>query len=372
MAAILLLAVYVVNLGYGFEGSLKRLGDYRFVSRLFWGDYGLGTPGTEVGNRFSGTCLGALPVPLPENYLRGIDRQRLDFEESRWSYLGGQWRFGGWWYYYLYALAVKEPLGTWLIAILAVLVSILCRGYSARWRDELVVLAPMLTILVLVSSQTGVQYLRYALPMFPFAFIWVSKLARAFEFGWGQKGRRGEGRGAGSPHPDPLPEGEGRALHRMIACVAAAALLWSVGSSLYYYPHSLSYFNEVVGGPTGGHYHLGDSNIDWGQDLLYLKKWYDEHPEARPLFLALFCPLVDPQAAGIDSRSPPNGALEPGWYGVSVNRLHDRSREYEHFLRLKPVAMVGYTVYIYHITLEHANRVRRDLGLPELRGKDEG
>jgi hypothetical protein len=28
--------------------------------------------------------------------------------------------------------------------------------------------------------------------------------------------------------------------------------------------------------------------------------------------------------------------------------------------------MAGYSIYIYHITLEEANRVRRELGLAEL------
>jgi hypothetical protein len=63
-------------------------------------------------------------------------------------------------------------------------------------------------------------------------------------------------------------------------------LLWSIASSLGVYPHSLSYFNELVGGPANGHAHLLDSNIDWGQDLLLLKEWLDAHPEASPLGLA--------------------------------------------------------------------------------------
>ncbi len=28
--------------------------------------------------------------------------------------------------------------------------------------------------------------------------------------------------------------------------------------------------------------------------------------------------------------------------------------------------MAGYSIYIYHMTLDEANRVRRELGLPEL------
>lgn len=34
--------------------------------------------------------------------------------------------------------------------------------------------------------------------------------------------------------------------------------------------------------------------------------------------------------------------------------------------------MAGYSIYIYHITLEDANRLRRELGLPEVEGKAEG
>jgi 4-amino-4-deoxy-L-arabinose transferase-like glycosyltransferase len=356
IAVMLLLALYTINVGYAFEGSFQRLGSYEFVSRL------MVAPGGEpeasrqaTGNRFAGTWLGAMPVPLPRNCLMGIDPQRRDFEAKIWSYLRGEWREGGWWYYYLYALAIKVPLGTWVLLVLALLASLLARGYAASWRHEVLLLAPLATLLVLVSSQTGVQYLRYALPMFPFAFVWTSKVARAVELE-----------------------------HWKLATLVAVALAWSVGSSLRVYPHSLSYFNELVGGPKNGHAHLLDSNIDWGQDLLYLKRWYDAHPEARPLGLAFFG-FYDPAVAGIQWAPPPAGPTGerqvgrlkrdqlgplPGWYALSVNAIHRRTREYEYFLRFEPVAMVGYSIYIYHITLDEATRVRRELGLPELQEPD--
>ncbi len=48
---------------------------------------------------------GRLPIPVPANYLLGIDRQKYDFDEAGFrSYLRGRWRQGGWWYYYLYAI----------------------------------------------------------------------------------------------------------------------------------------------------------------------------------------------------------------------------------------------------------------------------
>ncbi len=392
-------AVWMINLGYGFEGSLQPLGEYQFVSRTLRGpDESAEDLTHEVGNRFAASRLGSIPMPLPMNYLVGIDLQKRDFEEKMWSYLNGEWRFGGWWYYYLYALAIKEPLGTWLLVALAVGVTVsdmrkrrpappspLPEGHGsiasaagfvpqidetvsshlapppegdgsmllppahrakgekkcfpASWRDELVLLAPAVAVLVLVSSQTGFNHhVRYVLPAIPFLFIWASKAARSLELRqW------------------------------KIASVAGAALTWSVVSSLSVFPHSLSYFNELAGGPLGGHYHLGNSNTDWGQDLFYLKQWIDMHPEARPLKLAYDMPFVNPNTVGIDDiGKPPVDGPQPGWHAVSVNQIHRREGDYLYFLQFQPVGMAGYSIYIYHITPEEAERVRQKLGLPPL------
>jgi Dolichyl-phosphate-mannose-protein mannosyltransferase len=351
LGLILLLALYMINLGYGFEGTLMRLGDVPFISRALTGG---GPPGAAGGNRFAGTVLGEVPIPLPANYIRGIDMQKQDFEVGLVSYLAGVQRQPGWWYYYLYAAAVKVPLGTWLLGAIALALTLRGRG-SAAAADELVLWAPALAVLVLVSSQTGFnRHFRYILPALPFALIWASKSGRVID------GRHR----AGS------------------ACVLLAAA-GSVASSLAVYPHSLSYFNEAVGGPIGGPAHLLDSNIDWGQDLLHLKRWLDVHPEAAGLKLAYFGP-VPPRLAGIDAPLPPRGPMEsgedpdragelgpqPGWFAVSVNYVygyhHGESDGpyFTYFRAFKPVAMAGYSIYIYHITRTAADEARRRLGLP--------
>ena len=71
----------------------------------------------------------------------------------------------------------------------------------------------------------------------------------------------------------------------------------------------------------------------------------------------------------------------PGWYAVSVNFLRGypagawdggdgmqflSQPYYAYFLRFQPVAMAGYSIYIYHLSWEDANRVRSELGLPNL------
>jgi hypothetical protein len=409
LATCFLIGIYVINFGYCFSGSLTKLGDYEFVSLSLGGSI---EPKT-FGNRFRGTLLEQLLMPLPRDYVSGIDSQKSDFDRGMPSYLRGKWRDDrGWWYYYLYGIAIKVPLGTWLLILVAAAVTagdalrtrgqahleggVRCRvsgviqredeaaqknstaqteiisdrsGYSASWRDEMVLLVPALAILILVSSQTGFSHhIRYVLPCLPFVYIWASKVARSVELrAW------------------------------PVAILAAVGLAWSVGSSIWVYPHSLSYFNRLVGGPKGGHWHLGNSNIDWGQDLLLLKRWYDQHPEARPLHLEYDLPLVSPSLAGIDwqpiPRGPamnrpgspttknwpwentqleisgsPNNTAGPtlGWHAISVNRIHRREGTYEYFLEFEPVDMIGYSIYIYHITLSEANRVRKKLGLPEL------
>jgi len=139
-------------------------------------------------NRFINTWLGELPTPFPKNYLLGIDIQQHDFEDyGRPSYLRDQWRDHGWWYYYLYAVAIKVPLGLWLLGILAIIsrrrhkVRPIADSQqpTAKARDEFILLFPAIVIFVVVSSQTGFsEHMRYVLPVFPFFFVWIGGIAR--------------------------------------------------------------------------------------------------------------------------------------------------------------------------------------------------
>jgi hypothetical protein len=177
--------------------------------------------------------------------------------------------------------------------------------------------------------------------------------------------------------------------------LTGGAVAWAVASSLWVYPHSLSYFNELVGGPANGSEYLVDSNIDWGQDLLFLRDWLKEHLEARPLGLAYFG-RFDPRVAGIEFTLPPKGETSPeesvdphaqeigprpGWYAVSDTMMRGYSysipdgkggehwfplNSFSYLQRFKPIAHAGWSIYIYRITPEDCARVREELGLPEV------
>jgi hypothetical protein len=370
LACMAVLSLYVINAGYTFRGAFRALGSYAFQSEVLSGGSVESDNWYGSGNRFAKTSLRHIPIPLPEDYLQGIDTQSVDFERGKYSYLRGEWRHKGWWYFYLYALAVKVPLGTWLLAMIAVVLVALNKSYRVSLADELCLLLPAAAILALVSSQTGISvHSRYMLPVLPFVFVSISRVGKA------------------------LSEGP-----RSVVFVSAGALLWMLTSSLYCVPHCLSYFNELAGGPRNGHRHLLDSNLAWNQDLLYLKSWYDDHPEARPVHVAAFG-LADPELFGIEFSAPPKGPGQPvpqeaenaqemgpvaGWfvidvnhlYGTHYNRVPDRNArqcpagtdtlDLSHFQRFRPYDRVGYSIVVYRITLEEANRVRRELGLPEL------
>ncbi|MGD9858222.1 MAG: hypothetical protein AB7U20_25050, partial [Planctomycetaceae bacterium] len=281
-------------------------------------------------NRFAGTWLGRVPVPLPRDYLAGMDLQKREFEQGKWSYLRGEWKHGGWWWYYLYAAAVKEPLGTWCLVGLAVVAAWKAPRAGCSWRNTLVLLAPGMVLFALVSSQTGFnRYLRYVLPAFPFVFIWASQAVRLVEQ---------------APRRWALPVG--------------GALLWAIASSLWVYPHSLSYFNEAAGGPAQGHEHLIDANVDWGQDLFELRDWLRKHPEAAPVGIACqaFVPL---EMLGIEPTPVPEKP-EAGWFIVSRHDRHRRNGVFRYFDRLKPADHIGESMDVYQVSLEEAERVRRE------------
>ncbi|MBL8848891.1 MAG: glycosyltransferase family 39 protein [Planctomycetaceae bacterium] len=349
LTVVLLMGLYVLNLGYAFDGSFRRLDSYPFFSRTLAGET-RDRNSDPPGNRFVGTWLGALPVPLPYDYLTGMDLQKQDFEVGKTSYLRGEFKQGGWWYYYLYAAAVKLPLG---LLVLIPVASWLAFFRCARLAlvDALPLLLPPLVVFVLVSSQTGFnRYFRYVVPALPFVFIAISRVALFFSTATSTT------LAASRPF-------------LAVRAISLAAIAWAVASSLYYCPHSLSYFNEFAGGPRRGHDHLIDANIDWGQDLFLLREWIAEHPEARPLTVT-YEGFFDPAIAGVDfprtpaiplgdSRAEMRDQLQPGWHAVSVSCLRHPSHMYDYLQPFEPVALAGYSIYVYRLTAEDVEEIRR-------------
>jgi 4-amino-4-deoxy-L-arabinose transferase-like glycosyltransferase len=372
-------SVVTINIGYGFEGTLRPLGSYPFLSPALTVPRHGGTPAAhptafmrmlyeQRQNRFEGGWLGSLPVPLPWHYLLGFDEIRFESNPGIPGsgfpvYLRGRIQNSGWWYYYLYALAVKMPIGTWLLLLGSILAAACAPSARGGRMDEALLLLPGLGFLATMSLLTGIDLgVRYVLPVLPFIFIYAGRLGRLFE-----------------------PPGRRRPL---LAAAIALALGWVAVSSTRVWPGYIAYFNEAAGGPEGGYRHLIDSNLDWGQDLLEARRWLDRHPQPGPVHLAYFG-AVDPHLAGIDFRLPPRDprtirdgsllpeerrGLEPGLYMVSANfvcGLRHRADlgdgrivtveqdAFGYFRDLKPVDRAGWSIWIYRLDAGDAQRIMR-------------
>lgn len=142
----------------------------------------------------------------------------------------------------------------------------------------------------------------------------------------------------------------------------------------------MSYFHELVGGPDHGHEHLLDANIDWGQDLLELRRWMEANRVGSQLHLAYFGwndplslklsyrpfpQLITDTDGQLISGDPSN--IIPGWYAISVNsRLAYRhyGHEKENYAWLtpySPTAKAGYSIWIYYLDEAQVAEIRSRL-----------
>jgi len=334
-----IVALDVVNLGYGFAGTGARLDASATGRRLM--DLLLEPDSESITRKW----LSAVPVPLPSDYVWGVD-EILRFHDVRpVTYFAG--RFGPpRWYYYLAGYALKLPVAL-LVLLLIAFSRRLFRLRGGAFPGEAFLLLPALGFLVFVSVTSQAQFLRYALPVLPFVCVWL--------------GHGGTRRLRGRPFLNAV----------QVVCVLLAAI-----SSLAVVPHSLSFFNRPAGGPEHGHRWMIDSSHDWGQDLLYLKAWCDRHPERRPLRLAYFG-KVDPRCVEIDYELPPLAPSDggdtvsadfqppPGWYAVSTGllqghrwiavpdgtggRISDSHSSFTWLQKYQPVDRAGKSILIYHI-----------------------
>ena len=355
-------SLLVVNILYDFEGTFTPLGAIKFSNKLLRSnsdDYSK----VSAPNRLSGTLLGMLPVPLPILYVRGIDMVGNDLEPNSMtarSYLLGQWKEGGWWCYYIVGILTKEPLSILVLGVIAVIAhfrSVLPFWNSMKaplpFRELAILVVPVVIIFAFVSSQTGFsRHLRYVLPAYPFAYILISAVTQFLGY-------------------------------KKLICLASML----VASSVFAFPHWLAYYNEAAGGPKNGSYWLLGSNTDWSQDLLRLKRWMNEHPDATPMKSMLYCSRYSPTAIGIYTETPPpfiagkqnivdaNGERgpQPGWFAISQRILkesvYSSDTGYQYFERFKPVDYAGYSILIYYISPEAADTVRRSLEMEETKSE---
>lgn len=193
---------------------------------------------------------------------------------------------------------------------------------------------------------------RHVLPTFPFIYLLVSRQItywmNAVPFAM----------------PGTLKETFGYLREKFLAPIpryiaAAFLFLWLMLETLFVFPHFLSYYNDLAGGPAEGYKIAVDSNYDWGQDLKRLKTYVEEHRIQKI--------AVDHFGGGVPSyylgerfepwwsaRGKPEGyfAISASFRESSIHPTKDGFviKPENSYLWLKgeePIDRVGYSIWIY-------------------------
>ncbi len=261
----------------------------------------------------------------PLFYWKGMLLVNVDHDPTYADYFMGEFKVGGFWYYFPVAFLVKTPVPTLLLIALGVVLFFVGRR-AQQGLDEALLVAPAVVFLVATAAMAENLGVRYLIPILPLAWVFAS---RAGAFLW----ERAAGKAA-----------------------LAVLVLWLVVGAARIYPDHLAYFNEIAGGPSRGPEWLDDSNLDWGQDLKRLRTWMDEHGVEK--IRLLYAWNGSPDYYGI--RYEPVTKRDwvekprPGVYAVSVmwlvrGRLQARleGAKSDWLDRYAPIDRVGYSFYIY-------------------------
>lgn len=240
------------------------------------------------------------------------------------SYLLGEYGTEGWWWYFIVAFLVKTP-----IPFLVLLLASLFFFRKTRHKEisyELMLIIPAVFYFAMFMLNNINIGIRHILPIYPFLFVFSSKIVNLQFEGRKQQIARG---------------------------IFFLLCFWYIAAAIFIYPHYLSYFNEIIGGPNNGQKVLLDSNIDWGQDVGALMKWLDENNlKNQSIYFSVF--TIQP----IDYLEIQNKTIKctphPGLFAVSVNRLYDVGQVKQGCLdwlkAREPDEKIGYSIFIYNIT----------------------
>lgn len=331
LAAVAATSLFVLNLGYAFDGSLSPLTTVTLDSN--------GTL-AAIAQRWPW-----LRLPLPRPFINGVDMVlNVGHDKEPSFFLAGELSSEGWWYYHIAAFALKTPLPTVVVSLFATLTWL--RGRSQGRRDYCV-FVPVLAVFGANSLFNSLQIgVRHILPVYPLLFIGSGVyLARALSARGSAVTWRSMWRASRSRRVAPV--------------VAGGALVWLASASVAVAPRYLQYFNLWAGGPDNGHHMLIDSNIDWGQDLIRLREYMDReglegiylayfgrvHPA---LYKIRFAPLERGRSHGKAAVSATFLMGRPYFWYRGGRMRWVPANTYTWLQDLKPVARVG-AMFIYDI-----------------------
>jgi tetratricopeptide (TPR) repeat protein len=221
---------------------------------------------------------------LPESYLFGLCDV---INVGNWSptYIFGKIYAHGVWYYFPVALAIKLTLG--MMGLLAIAAAAFFSGRFRPAREIYFLIVPAAIYLAIAIASPLNIAIRHILPVFPFLILLAAGGACA------------------------LAHNRKRWLYAVAALLTAHCL-----SSLMAYPNYLAYANEAWGGHSQTHRYLTDANTDWGQQLIAVKAYVDQHQIHDCWFAYTVATAILPSDYGIPCKLLPTA--DTSWFGSEI------------------------------------------------------
>lgn len=311
--------LYNYKAGRGWRPLIIWAGMLPVAALVLWALYGL-------------EMRGALPMPA---YVEAWRLLLTEVDASHPNFFMGSISPVGSWFYFPATLLLKTPL---LQLALFLSIPLVIWWERRRWRTLLFLLLPA-GFYLLVSAVSRLNYgYRHALPAVPFLMT-LGALA--------------------------IPRLWVRRVPRVALVVGLGLTALSV---LIAHPDYLTYFNELAGGR--GYRYLGDSNLDWGQDLNELAAYAARYnaETGQPLYFS-YTGTVNREHYGLTGSSlieqfnrgegefaPANPA--PGRYAVNVGDLQGtglilgelrESDLFDWFRHRDPLTTLGGSIFIYDV-----------------------
>lgn len=341
------IAAWRMWLSYGVERRIAFLTKAHIQSAVlatlvligvFWLSYGLNTSSAaDPGNRpyeavekvfgadsdLSNLISDILELQIVPGFVLKMAQGIGEVAYHNWtghiSFLLGEVRKDGWWYFYLVALGVKTPLP--LLALgLAGIVWMLADSYRKRdWRLASPALA-LVSIILFVSIFSRINLgVRHILILYPLLVICgaytVTRLVTMRKF--------------------RLPA----------IAVAAVLTVWQAAASLHAHPDNMAYFNAIAG--SRPERLLIAADLDWGQDLKRLERELQErgiHDIAIAYYGSARLPRHNfPGYVQLEPKTP-----RTGWVAISLWK-RELTNDYDWLKDYQPIGRVGQSIYLYHI-----------------------
>lgn len=284
------------------------------------------------------------------HYMLGLLMATQRVTSGNTVYFLGTVSGGGIKYYFPVVYLLKVPLGFHILA-LVILIWVLiknrfflpaknyCQRIGAWIKNNFEIFSLFIIILVYwitsISGELNIG-IRHILPVFAPTYLILTYLIKN------------------------LLENSSRKEKLALVTVLSVTVLWYVGSSLAVFPHYLSYFNELAGGPKNGYKYVVDSNYDWGQDLKRLQYFVEKNKIEKIKVDYFGGDDVEYRLKDKWIRFEPKEGPQKGWLAVSatfmqggigkpIRGFDQPTGYYRWLLNYKPVARAGNSIFIYYI-----------------------